>query len=151
MNTFLQFAARDTESSAPVRVLAAERTFWEKACLLHEETFRPDDKPRKLRMARHYYDMWCLLRAGVGERALADTALFQRVADHRGIFFRYSWVDYSTHKPGSFRLVPRPAQLPTWETDYQAMLGPMFFGHAPTFEEILVAVGEFEKVFNAAA
>ena len=150
MNTFLQFAARDTESSAPVRVLAAERTFWEKACLLHEETFRPDDKPRKLRMARHYYDMWCLLRAGVGERALADTALFQRVADHREIFFRYSWVDYSTHKPGSFRLVPRPAQLPAWETDYQAMLGPMFFGHAPTFEEILVAVGEFEKVFNAA-
>ena len=31
----------------PVRVLAAERTFWEKACLLHEETFRPHDKPRK--------------------------------------------------------------------------------------------------------
>lgn len=31
------------------------------------------------------------------------------------------------------------------------MLGPMFFGHAPTFEEILVVVGEFEKVFNAAA
>jgi hypothetical protein len=146
-----QFAALDAESSAPVRVLAAERTFWEKACLLHEETFRPGDKPRKLRMARHYYDMWCLLRAGVGERALADTALFQRVADHREIFFRYSWVDYSTHKPGSFRLVPRPAQLPAWKADYQAMLGPMFFGHAPTFEEILVVVGEFEKVFNAAA
>jgi hypothetical protein len=82
---------------------------------------------------------------------LADTALFQRVADHREIFFRYSWVDYSTHKPGSFRLVPRPAQLPAWKADYQAMLGPMFFGHAPTFEEILVVVGEFEKVFNAAA
>ena len=82
-----------------VRVLAAERTFWEKACLLHEETFRPADKPRKLRMARHYYDLWCLLRAGVGERALADTALFQRVAEHREIFFRYSWVDYSTHNP----------------------------------------------------
>jgi hypothetical protein len=145
-----QFTALDAESSAPVRVLAAERTFWEKACLLHEETFRPGDKPRKLRMARHYYDMWCLLRAGVGERALADTALFQRVADHRKIFFRYSWVDYSTHKPGSFRLVPPPAQLPAWETDYQAMRGPMFFGHAPTFEEILVVVGEFEKVFNAA-
>jgi len=31
----------------PVRVLAAERTFWEKALLLHEETFRPADKPRK--------------------------------------------------------------------------------------------------------
>jgi hypothetical protein len=64
----------DADAGFPVRVLAAERTFWEKACLLHEETFRPADKPRKLRMARHYYDLWCLLRAGVGERALANTA-----------------------------------------------------------------------------
>ena len=30
-----------------VAALAAERTFWEKAMLLHEETFRPADKPRK--------------------------------------------------------------------------------------------------------
>jgi hypothetical protein len=67
---------------------------------------RPHDKPRKLRMARHYYDLWCLLRAGVGERALVNTALFQRVAEHREIFFRYAWVDYSTHKPGTFRLCP---------------------------------------------
>lgn len=143
-----QLSILDADLSAPVRVLAAERTFWEKACLLHEETFRPGDKPRKLRMARHYYDMWCLLRAGVGERALADTDLFQRVADHREIFFRYSWVDYSTHKPGSFRLVPPLAQLPAWKADYQAMLGPMFFGDAPSFEEILRAVGEFESRFN---
>ena len=31
------------EGPFPVRVLADERTFWEKACLLHEETFRPHD------------------------------------------------------------------------------------------------------------
>ena len=43
-----------TGAAIPVRVLAAERTFWEKALLLHEETFRPADKPRKFRMARHY-------------------------------------------------------------------------------------------------
>jgi predicted nucleotidyltransferase component of viral defense system len=83
------FPAFDPDGAFPVRVLAVERTFWEKACLLHEETFRPADKPRKLRMARHYYDFWCLLRAGVGERALANTALFQRVAEHREIFFRH--------------------------------------------------------------
>jgi len=134
-----------------VRVLAAERTFWEKACLLHEETFRPADKPRKLRMARHYYDLWCLLRAGVGERALADKALFQRVAEHREIFFRFSWVDYSTHKPGTFRLVPPENHLPAWHADYQAMLGPMFFGDTPTFEAMMAAVAEFEETFNAIA
>jgi glutathione S-transferase len=31
------------EGPFPVRVIAVERTFWEKACLLHEETFRPHD------------------------------------------------------------------------------------------------------------
>ena len=137
------------EGPFSVRVLAAERTFWEKACLLHEETFRPHDKPRKLRMARHYYDLWCLLRAGVGERALANTALFQRVAEHREIFFRYAWVDYSTHKPGTFRLSPPSDHLANWRSDYQAMLGPMFFGEVPNFDEIMKAVSEFEKTFNA--
>lgn len=137
------------EESFPVRVLAAERTFWEKACLLHEETFRPPDKPRKLRMARHYYDLWCLLRAGVGERAMADKALFARVAEHREIFFRYAWVDYSTHKPGTFRLVPPVAHFPNWKADYEAMRGPMFFGEAPSFDEIIRIVREFEKTFNS--
>ena len=137
------------EGPFSVRVLAAERTFWEKACLLHEETFRPHDKPRKHRMARHYYDLWCLLRAGVGERALANTALFQRVAEHREIFFRYAWVDYSTHKPGTFRLTPPTDHLANWRSDYQAMLGPMFFGEVPDFDEIMKAVSEFEKTFNA--
>ena len=132
-----------------VRVLAAEPTFWEKACLLHEETFRPTDKPRKLRMARHYYDLWCLLRAGVGDRALADTALFARVAEHREVFFRYSWVDYSTHQPGTFRLSPPPEHLAHWRADYQAMLGPMFFGETPTFEQMMTAAADFEKTFNA--
>jgi len=145
------FPAFDPDGAFPVRVLAAERTFWEKACLLHEETFRPADKPRKLRMVRHYYDLWCLLQAGVGERALANTALFQRVAEHREIFFRHSWVDYSTHKPGTFRLSPPADHLPNWRRDYQDMLGPMFFGDTPTFEQMMTAATEFEKTFNATA
>lgn len=144
------FPALDGDAVTTVRVLAAERTFWEKACLLHEETFRPADKPRKLRMARHYYDLWCLLRAGVGARALADTTLFRRVAEHREIFFRYSWVDYSTHKPGSFRLVPPEVHLADWRDDYEQMLGPMFFGDTPTFDQMIAAAAEFEKKFNSA-
>lgn len=143
-----RFPAFDADGLFPVRVLAVERTFWEKACLLHEETFRPADKPRKLRMARHYYDLWCLLRAGVGERALANTALFERVAEHREIFFRHAWVDYTSHKPGTLRLVPPAKHLANWKADYQAMLGPMFFGDVPGFDQLLGAVAEFEQRFN---
>jgi len=145
------FPQIDADATCTVQVLAAERTFWEKACLLHEETFRPADKPRKHRMARHYYDLWCLLRAGVGERALADTALFQRVAEHREIFFRYSWVDYSTHKPGTFRLTPPAEHTAAWRADFQQMLGPMFFGEVPDFAELLRVVAEFETTFNKTA
>lgn len=68
--------------------------------------------------------------------------LFLRVAEHREIFFRYSWVDYKTHRPGRFRLVPSPEQRPDWEADYEAMRG---------FEEILAVVGEFQDKFNATA
>ncbi len=84
----------------------------------------------------------------VGDRALLDTALFKRVAEHREIFFRYSWVDYSTHKPGALRLVPPKNHLANCRRDYEAMLGPMFFGDIPSFEEILRIVGEFEKRIN---
>ena len=146
-----QFPALDPDAAFNVRVLAAERTFWEKACLLHEETFRPADKPRQRRMARHYYDLWCLLRAGVGDQALADTALFQRVAEHREMFFRYAWVDYDTHRPGAFRLSPLAGQLADWRSDYRDMLGPMFFGDTPTFEDMMIAVTAFEKIFNDTA
>ena len=95
--------------------------------------------------------LWCLLRAGVGERALKQTALFQRVAEHHELFFRYSWVDYTTHKPGTFRLVPPVDHVANWRADYQAMLGPMFFGDTPTFDEMVDAAAEFEKTFNATA
>ena len=82
---------------------------------------------------------------------MVDTALFERVAEHREVFFRYSWVDYSTHKPGTFRLSPPPDHLANWRADYQEMLGPMFFGDTPTFEDMIAAAAEFEKAFNATA
>jgi hypothetical protein len=143
-----QFSALDPDAACTVRVLAEERTFWEKACLLHEETFRPADKPRKIRLARHYYDLWRLLRSGVGDLALANIALFERVAEHREVFFRVTWVDYTTHRPGAFRLVPPEAQLADWRKDYEAMLGPMFFGDVPKFDEILRDASDFEQRFN---
>jgi hypothetical protein len=47
-----------TDASVEVRALLPVRTFWEKAMLLHEEGFRPDSKPRKNSLARHYYDIY---------------------------------------------------------------------------------------------
>ena len=94
------------DSAFAVKTVAAARTFWEKAMLLHEETFRPAEKPRRARLSRHYYDLWCLIRKGIAAQATIDPELFGRVARHRQIFFKVNWVNYGTLRKGSLRLPP---------------------------------------------
>jgi len=52
-------------------------------------------------MARHYYDLYRLIQAGIADEAAADRELFFRIAEHRKVFFRYTWVDYTTLLPGN--------------------------------------------------
>lgn len=132
-----------------LKTVAARRTFWDKAMLLHEETYRPADRPRKQPLARHYYDLWCLIQKGVAAQAVADVGLFARVAAHRQEFFDYGWMDYTTLRPGSLRLIPPPTQLAIWHSDYRAMKREMFFGNVPDFNELLSVVSSFESQFNA--
>lgn len=135
-----------------VRAVMPGRTFWEKAMLLHEERFRPEaSKKRRDAMARHYYDLYRLIQAGVGDEAARDMDLFHRVAAHRQVFFRYTWVDYSTLTPGQLQLVPSAADRPAWQADYESMRQEMFYGHVPSFDDILVIVGDFQTRLNAAA
>ncbi len=134
-----------------VRALSPVRTFWEKAMLLHEETFRPADRPQRRRLSRHYYDLARLIDAGVGRDAAQDTTLFARVAAHRELYFRQTWVDYTTLAPGTLCLAPAPAREPEWRRDYDAMRGEMLAGDPPTFDDILMAVRRFEHEFNAAS
>lgn len=75
------------DAAFEVRTVAPERTFWEKICLLHEEQHRAGADLPKPGMARHYYDLFCLIEAGVGDRALAEAGLFERVVEHRKVFF----------------------------------------------------------------
>ena len=58
-------------SGTNVRAVMPRRTFWEKAILLHEETFRPEASKRgRKTMARHYYDLYRLIQAGIGDTGL---------------------------------------------------------------------------------
>ena len=138
-----------SEPGARVRSVMPRRTFWEKAMLLHEETFRPEAKRRGEAMARHYYDLYRLILAGIGDESARDLDLFDRVAAHRQIFFRHTWVDYSTLNPGQLRLLPAEADRPDWQAEYEGMRQEMFYGDVPTFDEILVVVGEFQARLNA--
>jgi len=143
------FPGTFADAGFTARALSPRRTFWEKAMLLHEETFRPADKPRGARMARHYYDLHRLIEQGVGREAARDLALFARVAEQRRTVFARRWVDYDTLRPGTLRLLPPPSQEEAWRYDYRAMQPEMFRGSPPPFDAILHTLREFEAAFNA--
>lgn len=138
-----------SESRVQVRAILPIRTFWEKAMLLHEETFRTAErKTRKKYMARHYYDLYQLIKNGIADQAAGDLDLFHRMVEHREVYFRYSWVDYGTLKPGSLRLVPDENQLPDWKSDYEGMQQEMFYGEVPKFDEVMDEAEKFQTRFN---
>lgn len=68
------------EPETLVRVLNAERTFWEKATILHQYSHLPEDKKLPPRISRHFYDFFRLLNSEVKEKALVETSLLERVA-----------------------------------------------------------------------
>jgi predicted nucleotidyltransferase component of viral defense system len=143
-----QFPKAFSSQECQVQVLAAERTFWEKAALLHEENLRPAGKPLKPRMSRHYFDVFKLIEAGIADRAMSAAGLFESVVDHRAVFFNYTWVKYEDFKRGSLLLVPKPERFAEWKADYMRMQ-QMVFRPTLNFDAIIQKVREFQDRFNA--
>lgn len=137
-------------SEIKVLALNPQRTFLEKAMLLHEERFRPLVKARAKHLARHYYDLWCLSNCGVADEAINDKSLFEAIAEHREVFFKQSWVDYNTLKRSTLRLAPHPEHLDSWKKDYDAMK-EMFLKKPPKFEEIIKVVENLQLKINSSS
>ena len=136
-----------TIRSCRVRTLAAERTFWEKATLLHAECHRPTDKPSRERLSRHYYDLYRLAQQPISERALAQRALLERVIAHKSFFFAQAWAHYETARPGTFRLLPVADRLAALRRDYQDM-ETMIFGGVPAWGDIVRELERLEARIN---
>jgi hypothetical protein len=143
------FPALFHEPSCPVVALEAERTFWEKATVLHVEYHRPDNRPFPLGMSRHYSDLAALGRHAAGERAVADLDLLARVRTHKQTYFRSGWAHYETAVPGSLHLVPSPERRAQIERDYRGM-ADMFMATPPSFETIMAQLQAMERQINGA-
>ena len=149
ITSYLHEALPDVCSDPVVRlrVLGAERTFWEKATILHSLYHQPAGKPFQLRLSRHYYDLYQLAESPVEKQARSRLELLDRVATHKQIFFKSSSARYSEAKPGSLRLVPPQERISELQNDYQSMQ-PMFFGQSPSFDRIISRLSELETSIN---
>ncbi len=130
--------------------LELERTFWEKATILHAEYHRDRAKPIRDHFSRHYSDVAALARNAIVERALARDDLRQRVADWKSRFFAASWARYDLARRGTFRLAPPEFRLAELKADYRAMQD-MFLAPPPSFENILETVRDLENRINRTA
>ena len=130
-----------------VTALELERTFWEKATILHSEHHRPAGQHMPERYSRHYSDMARLLQHRDGARHLADTALAQRVVDWKNRLFGRAWARYDLARRGSFRLLPAESRLAALRDDYVKMR-PMFLTEPPEFDEVMTQLAEAEAELN---
>ncbi len=130
-----------------VVVLDVERSFWEKATILHAEFHRPAELPMRSRLSRDYYDVACLATHDTGRRALRNLPLLHRVVQHKRTYFRSSWANYEAAKPGSLKLLPPNFRMGDLKADYHAMK-PMFFEKPPTFDELLNTIAKLEEAVN---
>ena len=130
-----------------VVTLEVERTFWEKATILHAEHHRPADQPIRERFARHYADVAALWEHPSRAAALARLDLLERVVKHKSRFFASSWANYETAKPGSLKLLPPTHREADLEQDYDRMQ-TMFLAKPPSFSAVLRVLGEAERKIN---
>jgi len=130
-----------------VRVLAAERTFWEKATILHMIYNYPTEKNVPPRMSRHYYDISVMADSPIYKRALENISLLKTVAEHKALFFKANWAHYEEATPAGLRLLPREDQMSALKNDYRQMQ-QMFFEEPPTFDKIIEKLRGIEKEIN---
>ena len=134
-----KFSGFVDDADLQVPCVRPERTFWEKASLLHELNTRPEIKPLPARQARHLYDLHRLWQHLEVHKIHGFGKLFETVKKHRQSFFAYKWVDYEYLSPRALVLHPPEDRIDVWKADYGAMKS-MFFGDHPSFEELSASI-----------
>lgn len=140
-----------TFPTATVQVLSAERTFWEKATLIHFENTRNDGPQLRERYARHWYDLYQLNQDPIiGPSARADADARDRVIRIKSVHYRGKGVNYEDCREGGLHLVPSPEYRQKLEKDFDAMrTAGMFVKEPPTFRDILTGLADLEAKLNA--
>lgn len=133
--------------TAEARVMAAEKTFWEKATAAHayciQGTFRGE------KFARHWHDLVKLHNREYSARAIADPQLARDVAEHKSMFFREPGVDYHAAVNGALRLVPDGHALDELRAEYEQMVaGGLLHASEGEFDAVMAGCSEIELLAN---
>jgi len=142
--------------SISVPVLSPQRTFWEKATLIHVECNKYNNTITEIkanthaeRLSRHWYDLVMLHRHAIGQEAIRNLSLLEEVVKHKKVFFSGAHYNYDDCLQGKLSLIPDDNHIKALAQDYRIMItNGMFFETPPTFEEILTELDKIENLIN---
>ena len=131
-----------------VPTVIPQRTFLEKAFLLHEEFQKPLENVRVNRMSRHIYDLEKLMDTDFAKDALNNPELYLAIVEHRKMLTAMKEVDYSTHVPEKINFVPPVAIIDLWRKDYETMQSNMIYGDSLPFDKLIDRLKELNERFR---
>lgn len=121
-----------------------ERTFWEKATILHKVAHLPQGKSIPDRYARHYYDLYSMSQTPIKEAAFKRKDLLQRDVLFKEKFYYSKSAAYETATLNEIQLVPPERLISELQKDYDHMK-VMIYGRIPELSSILKALSELEN------
>ena len=131
-----------------VPTVIPQRTFLEKAFLLHEEFQKPPEKIRVERMTRHIYDLEKMMDTDFAKKAMNDRDLYNIIVKHRSTLTAMKEVDYSTHVPEKINFVPPIFIMDSWRKDYENMQSGMIYGKSLPFDKLIERIKELNDRFK---
>ena len=137
-----------SDNATQVVAAVAEKTFLEKAFLLHE-LFTTDGYRNANRKSRHLYDLCKMLEAGIADRAIPNDELWETIRHHREVFTSVRDVDYKPDVRKRIVLTPPESVIEEWKNDYDTMVANMIYeDNVPTFSHILKSGAKIEYMFK---
>lgn len=125
----------------------AEKTFLEKAFLLHE-LFSSKFPKEANRKSRHLYDLAQMMSTDIASHAISNDELWNAIHHHRELFTSMSGVNYTPDIRKRITLLPPDDLMDDWRNDYKDMQLSMIYGEKPSFDELIKAMGTLEILFR---
>ena len=140
----------EKSDSIEVEILRPDRTFWEKATILHAENSRnePSRIEKRNHMSRHIYDLVKLYNSVYGKMAIDNLELLADVVSHKSTFYKDNRADYPNATPENIKIIPTSELNHNFKVDYEDMAKSMIIGNPPTYEKLLEILQKIEEAIK---
>lgn len=136
-----------TLADTSIKTAIPEKTFLEKAFLLHE-LFSVSNTVEANRRSRHMYDLYMMMEGGIATNAIHNDELWETIRHLRSMLTSVSGVDYTQEIRDVIQLVPPDESVSNWIDDYEEMTDAMIFNNPPDFWQLYESMERLEKMFR---